>query len=110
MPIQAKRHRAQGWKPPKVRARRWEKSRPNAAERGYTAAWRRARDSFLIKHPVCRMCQDNGKLEEGVEVDHIIPHRGNMKLFWDETNWQALCRHCHSSVKQRLERAAPRPD
>lgn len=28
-------------------------------------------------------------------VDHIIPHRGDMKLFWDEDNWQSLCKHCH---------------
>lgn len=24
-------------------------------------------------------------------VDHITPHRGDVALFWDESNWQALC-------------------
>ena len=28
-------------------------------------------------------------------VDHIIPHRGDQKLFWDQNNWQALCKSCH---------------
>jgi 5-methylcytosine-specific restriction protein A len=33
-------------------------------------------------------------------VDHIVPHRGDKKLFWDSSNWQALCdgqtgRGCH---------------
>ena len=28
-------------------------------------------------------------------LDHIIPHRGDQKLFWDEGNWQALCKACH---------------
>jgi 5-methylcytosine-specific restriction protein A len=28
-------------------------------------------------------------------VDHIVPHRGREQLFWDESNWQALCKPCH---------------
>lgn len=28
-------------------------------------------------------------------VDHIIPHRGDKKLFWDERNWQGLCKKHH---------------
>ena len=28
-------------------------------------------------------------------LDHIIPHRGDQKLFWDEQNWQPLCKDCH---------------
>ncbi|MFC3058810.1 HNH endonuclease signature motif containing protein [Paenirhodobacter populi] len=38
-------------------------------------------------------------------VDHIKPHRGDQALFWDWRNLQALCAHCHNSVKQRQERA-----
>lgn len=26
-------------------------------------------------------------------------------LFWDKTNWQALCKRCHDSYKQRLEKS-----
>lgn len=36
-------------------------------------------------------------------VDHIRPHRGDPVLFWDENNWQALCKFCHDSRKQRVE-------
>ena len=28
-------------------------------------------------------------------VDHIIPHKGDQKLFWDTRNWQPLCKPCH---------------
>ncbi len=28
-------------------------------------------------------------------VDHIRPHKGNQELFWDVTNWGALCKRCH---------------
>ncbi|WP_400245601.1 HNH endonuclease [Niallia sp. JL1B1071] len=36
-----------------------------------------------------------GKLEKATVVDHIVPHRGDQDLFWDETNWQPLCKSCH---------------
>jgi 5-methylcytosine-specific restriction enzyme A len=29
-------------------------------------------------------------------VDHIIPHKGNQKLFWDTKNWQSLCEMHHN--------------
>ena len=35
-------------------------------------------------------------------VDHIIPHRGDQKLFWDRSNWQPLCEH-HHNVKTMTE-------
>lgn len=35
-------------------------------------------------------------------VDHIVPHRGDQKLFWDRSNWQPLCEH-HHNVKTMTE-------
>lgn len=69
--------------------------RGNAAERGYGGKWRNARARFLRKHPLCVKCRENGKLTPATVVDHIIPHRGDPILFWDENNWQPLCRDCH---------------
>jgi hypothetical protein len=29
------------------------------------------------------------------QVDHVVPHRGDQRLFWDAArNWQSLCRSC----------------
>jgi 5-methylcytosine-specific restriction protein A len=28
-------------------------------------------------------------------VDHKVPHRGDMKLFWDRNNWQSMAKECH---------------
>lgn len=28
-------------------------------------------------------------------MDHIVPHKGDMTLFWDRNNWQSLCSACH---------------
>jgi 5-methylcytosine-specific restriction endonuclease McrA len=41
-------------------------------------------------------------------VDHIEPHRGNLALFWDPSNLQAVCKHYHDTEKQRAEHAATR--
>ena len=73
----------------------------------YGYKWQRAAAGFLARHPLC-MCPhcDAGRLRVTVAevVDHIKPHKGNMVLFWDRSNWQALSKTCHDSYKQRLER------
>lgn len=69
--------------------------RGSADARGYNAEWRRARKAFLQKHPLCAECRQVGRLTPATVVDHIIPHRGDRKLFWDENNWQPLCKDCH---------------
>lgn len=73
-----------------------ERHRKTAWQRGYTSAWSRASKAFLAAHPLCAECQRHGILTPATEVDHIVPHKGNKQLFWDESNWQALCHECHS--------------
>ena len=70
-------------------------ARENAHRRGYGREWRAARDRFLRGHPLCAECLRRGKIVPAKVVDHIVPHRGDQKLFWDEGNWQALCKACH---------------
>ena len=65
--------------------------------------WRKARAQFLRAHPLCRMCDARGIVEAASVVDHVVPHRGDYALFWDRSNWQALCASCHSARKQMLE-------
>ena len=50
---------------------------------------------FLKQHPLCAFCQAEGKIVPATVVDHIIPHRGDQRLFWDQTNWESLCKECH---------------
>ena len=69
--------------------------RGNADARGYDAMWRKARKAFLQAHPLCVECMKAGRLTPATVVDHVVPHRGDVKLFWDEGNWQALCKACH---------------
>ena len=69
--------------------------RGGAAARGYDAQWRAARKRYLQHNPLCVQCLADKKITPATVVDHIVPHRGDKKLFWDESNWQALCKDCH---------------
>lgn len=80
------------------------------SERGYGYQWEKARDAYLRLHPVCVMCQERGIYEPSTVVDHKIPHRGDMTLFWDRLNWQALCVTHHNRDKQRIEQDAMGPE
>jgi 5-methylcytosine-specific restriction protein A len=70
-------------------------ARETAAQRGYDGRWRKARVLFLRKHPLCAGCLRENQLTPATVVDHIIPHRGDDRLFWDQSNWQPLCKACH---------------
>lgn len=75
-------------------------------ERGYTYRWQQERQHFLRAHPLCRYCEREGRLAAASVVDHMKPHRGDMGLFWDQSNWQPLCKPCHDSAKALEERRA----
>jgi len=85
-------------KPKTARERRaeYDSGREHSAARGYGRRWKRARESFLNQYPLCVRCHNAGVLVAATEVDHITPHCGDMDLFWDVSNWQPLCKHCHS--------------
>ena len=63
--------------------------------KGYDSRWNKARVCFLKTHPLCVRCRAKGMITPATVVDHITPHRGNQKLFWNEGNWQPLCKSCH---------------
>ncbi|EJZ7017196.1 HNH endonuclease [Salmonella enterica] len=85
----------------------------------YGSKWDRARLVFLREHPLCVMCQEQGRVVLATVVDHIKPHRLKealrskdpasialaQKLFWDRKNWQGLCKPHHDSTKQRMEKS-----
>lgn len=81
----------------------WRTSEMTAADRGYGYRWQKARERFLMANPLCVMCEVEGRVKVAKVVDHKIPHRGDIVLFWDETNWQSLCASHHSADKQRQE-------
>ncbi|WP_273823038.1 HNH endonuclease [Pseudomonas asplenii] len=93
---------------PTVNPDSWRTSKQTAAQRGYGYRWQKAREVWLNQHPLCVYCERQGRVTAGTVVDHIKPHRGNQDLFWDQRNWQTLCKPCHDTVKQAEEAAEVR--
>ena len=61
--------------------------------------WRKASRAFRAENPYCAVCEAPCQ-----SVDHIQPHDGDYDLFWDSSNWQALCNKCHG-LKSRGSQA-----
>ncbi len=67
----------------KHRKTSYDNRRESAAKRGYGSKWAKARLAFLAEHPTCECerCKASGQPLPADVVDHIIPHKGNQKLF-----------------------------
>ena len=72
-------------------------TRPSPAARGYGLRWRYASRLYRKQNPLCAGCLEKGRVRHARVTDHIIPHKGDMSLFWDRTNWQGLCIPCHNA-------------
>ncbi|MDP9039822.1 MAG: HNH endonuclease [Acidobacteriota bacterium] len=74
--------------------------RESSSRRGYDAHWRKTRDGYLKKHPLCAdpdgIHARAGAVVPATQLDHITPHKGDKTLFWTRENWQGLCASCHS--------------
>jgi len=88
-----------------------EGQRKTAAQRGYGYRWQKTSAAYLRAHPFCvdpyRLHGERIVLAEC--TDHIRPHKGDMKLFWDPNNWQALCDSCNSLKAVNEEGGFGRP-
>lgn len=100
------RHRAQI-------QREQDQRRGSAHERGYGAKWQQASKAWLRVHPLCQ-CPEckSGELRMTIAtvVDHITPHRGDMRLFWDSDNWQSMSKPCHDRKTAREDGGFGRND
>lgn len=75
-----------------------DQRRGSAHSRGYDYRWRKYAKRFLREHPLCEcpVCRAGaGVVRQSEVVDHIVPHRGDMALFWDPANHQAMAKQCH---------------
>lgn len=67
-----------------------------------TKSWQARRLWQLHREPYCRTCTRKQRFIAATVADHIIPHRGNRRLFWDRNNLQSLC-GVHHNDKTRQE-------
>lgn len=68
-----------------------------------SAAWRARRTQQLGAEPLCAYCLAAGLTTAATIADHIIPHRGDLDLFW-HGDLQSLCKPHHDGAKQREEK------
>lgn len=81
----------------KAEAKRYEKyNRDPAVRCRYGRAWKRIRDSYVQQHPLCEMCQKDGRLVATEEVHHKVPLSEGGTHARD--NLIALCKSCHARI------------
>lgn len=108
MPRMPPTHRPAGMPTKAESDRAYQERHGTSNDDGYTRKWGRARALYLASHPLCVMCERAGRYVPANVVDHVMPHRGDDELFWDEANWQSLCKRCHDGPKRRQENDARR--
>lgn len=76
-----------------IKSYRWQKLRQKIL----------ARDGYVCRQTGVALI---GKYPEANSpvVDHIKPHRGDLDLFWDESNLQSVTKAWHDREKQSLEK------
>jgi 5-methylcytosine-specific restriction protein A len=62
--------------------------------------WKLLRDAVRVEQP---FCQEPGCRRLTDHVDHIVPHRGDVELFYQKTNLQGLCVEHHGAKTKRGE-------
>ncbi|WP_026987658.1 HNH endonuclease signature motif containing protein [Fodinicurvata fenggangensis] len=79
-----------------------EARRPSSSARGYgDPEWKAASKEFLAR-PENKLCACGCQRRANV-VDHIVPHRGDERLFWDRSNWQPMAFSCNSRKAAKSE-------
>lgn len=96
-----------------AKAKREAESRRDRSilDRIYGRRWKAASAAWRARHPLCVRCEARGLVVAGEAVDHKVPHRlaeamaredaaaisAGWRLFWDQGNWQTLCKSCHDT-------------
>ena len=60
-----------------------------------STGWRRFRDWYIRKNPLCELCQKEGRIVPATLVDHIAELK-DLGAPYDEGNVQSLCASCHA--------------
>lgn len=79
--------------------KQYDRERGTAHARGYTATWRKVRQSVLREEPLCRECKKNGILTPATDVHHDDGNpRNNSRV-----NLIPLCHSCHSKHTSKYQ-------
>lgn len=60
--------------------------------------WQRLRAAHLRAQPLCFYCGQLGRVRAATVVDHFVPHRGDLALFYLPGNLRSACKACHDGI------------
>ena len=70
--------------------------RDREREKRYGRPWKLIRAAYIAAHPLCELCQRDGRLMPASLVHHKVKLTEGGTNDWD--NLQALCSECHSRL------------
>ena len=65
--------------------------------------WVARRRQQLQQQPLCQYCLALGYTVAATVADHVIPHKGDLNIFWHGA-LQSLCKPCHDKWKYQIEK------
>lgn len=72
-----------------------------------SSEWRKLREVYLKRNPLCEECLLKGKITPAVDVHHkkspFKNNEVNKSLLLDYNNLQALCKECHGDIHNRQQ-------
>jgi 5-methylcytosine-specific restriction protein A len=73
-----------------------------------SSKWRKFREGYLQRHPLCVTCKAKGFIVAATEVHHIKSRLQHPELTFEESNLEGDCKPCHSrhTMKERHARSS----
>jgi len=76
--------------------------RGKTLERGYGSDHRLASEKYRTNHPLCERCvMQFGviRANDSESMHHIYPIAEHPQMRMENSNWLALCTHCHNDIE-----------
>lgn len=86
-------------------------SRMSAQTYYNTKQWKSLRKAYFQEHPLCEMCEREGKITPTEEIHHIKPissgsdELARKDLAFDYNNLMALCAECHRKIHRLMNKS-----
>ena len=70
----------------------------NMTELGYGADWQKLSRRYRDQHPLCEMCESDGKITPADHVHHVVKIKDDRTMRMRVDNLMSVCAQCHSVI------------
>ena len=88
-----------------IASREYQKLRDPATTVRYGSEWRRIRNRYISKHPLCECCEQKGLLTPATEVHHIVSLADGGTN--SDDNLMSVCKPCHAILDENHKNFRP---